>query len=116
MTTSEMPTPTATPTSSGPATEKLQAQAIAIEKELAKVIVGYPDVLRGVLITLLAGGHALIEGAPGLGKTLLVRTLAGVLDLTYSRIPVHARPDAVGHPGHQHSARGRHRRTSPRVS
>jgi MoxR-like ATPase len=86
MTTSEMPTPTATPTSSGPATEKLQAQAIAIEKELAKVIVGYPDVLRGVLITLLAGGHALIEGAPGLGKTLLVRTLADVLDLTYSRI------------------------------
>jgi MoxR-like ATPase len=81
-----MPTPTATPTSSGPATEKLQAQAIAIEKELAKVIVGYPDVLRGVLITLLAGGHTLIEGAPGLGKTLLVRTLADVLDLTYSRI------------------------------
>lgn len=67
-------------------TEQLQAQAIAIEQELTKVIVGYPDVLRGVLITLLAGGHALIEGAPGLGKTLLVRTLADVLDLTYSRI------------------------------
>jgi MoxR-like ATPase len=86
MTTSEMSPPTATPTSSGPATEHLQAQAIAIEKELTKVIVGYPDVLRGVLITLLAGGHALIEGAPGLGKTLLVRTLADVLDLSYSRI------------------------------
>jgi MoxR-like ATPase len=85
MTTSELPTPTAGSASS-PATEQLQMQAIAIEHELSKVIVGYPDVLRGVLITLLAGGHALVEGAPGLGKTLLVRTLAQVLDLTYSRI------------------------------
>jgi MoxR-like ATPase len=85
MTTSEISPPTA-PTASSPDTERLQAQAIAIEQELSKVIVGYPDVLRGVLITLLASGHALIEGAPGLGKTLLVRTLANVLDLTYSRI------------------------------
>jgi MoxR-like ATPase len=87
MTTSEISAPTAvTPTTSSPTTERLQQQAIAIERELTKVIVGYPEVLRGVLITLLAGGHALIEGAPGLGKTLLVRTLANVLDLTYSRI------------------------------
>jgi MoxR-like ATPase len=84
MTTSELPTTTST--ASSPATEQLQTQAIAIERELSKVIVGYPDVLRGVLITLLAGGHALLEGAPGLGKTLLVRTLAQVLDLSYSRI------------------------------
>src|SRR5919199_1782483 len=73
-------------TISSPDTERLQGEAIAIERELSKVIVGYPDVLRGVLITLLAGGHALLEGAPGLGKTLLVRTMADVLDLTYSRI------------------------------
>src|ERR1051326_2335370 len=85
MSTSET-TASAAPTSGSPATESLQRQAIAIEQELSKVIVGYPEVLRGVLITLLAGGHALIEGAPGLGKTLLVRTLANVLDLTYSRI------------------------------
>jgi MoxR-like ATPase len=85
MTASEIAS-TTPPTVGSPATEKLQAQAIAIEHELSKVIVGYPDVLRGVLITLLAGGHALVEGAPGLGKTLLVRTLASVLDLTYSRI------------------------------
>jgi MoxR-like ATPase len=82
MTTSELGAPTV----SSPATERLQKQAIRIEHELSKVIVGYPEVLRGVLITLLAGGHALLEGAPGLGKTLLVRTLANVLDLTYSRI------------------------------
>lgn len=82
MSTAEMPAPTV----SSAATEQLQMQAISIERELSKVIVGYPDVLRGVLITLLAGGHALVEGAPGLGKTLLVRTLAQVLDLTYNRI------------------------------
>src|SRR5215467_7207879 len=82
-----MSTTTSAPTTvANPATEQLQNQAITIERELSKVIVGYPDVLRGVLITLLAGGHALLEGAPGLGKTLLVRTLAEVLDLTYSRI------------------------------
>jgi MoxR-like ATPase len=86
MTTSDPPATDVTPTESLLTTERLQAQAIAIEQELSKVIVGYPDVLRGVLITLLAGGHALIEGAPGLGKTLLVKTLASVLELTYSRI------------------------------
>ncbi|TME92282.1 MAG: MoxR family ATPase [Chloroflexi bacterium] len=66
--------------------EELQASAVAIEHELARVIVGYEDVLRGVLVALLAGGHALLEGAPGLGKTLLVRTLSEVLHLRYSRI------------------------------
>jgi MoxR-like ATPase len=85
MTASEV-SPQTSNASTSPATEQLQTQAISIERELSKVIVGYPEVLRGVLITLLAGGHALLEGAPGLGKTLLVRTLARVLDLTYSRI------------------------------
>jgi MoxR-like ATPase len=66
--------------------EELQAAAIAIEREIAQVIVGYEDVLRGVLVALLAGGHTLLEGAPGLGKTLLVRTLSDVLHLRYSRI------------------------------
>jgi MoxR-like ATPase len=50
------------------------------------VIVGYEDVLRSVLIALLAGGNTLLEGAPGLGKTLLVRTLGQILQLKYSRI------------------------------
>jgi len=66
--------------------EELQNMAIAIEREVAQVIVGYKDVLRGVLVALLAGGHTLLEGAPGLGKTLLVRTLSDVLHLRYSRI------------------------------
>ena len=59
--------------------EQLQEGALAIQRELATVIVGHEDVLRGVLVALLAGGHALLEGVPGLGKTLLVRTLADAL-------------------------------------
>ncbi len=55
-------------------------------REIAKVIVGQEGVVDGVLICLLAGGHVLLEGVPGLGKTTILRTLARVLQLKYSRI------------------------------
>jgi MoxR-like ATPase len=61
-------------------------RATSIERELRKAIVGQHDVVRQVLIALLAGGHVLLEGVPGLGKTLLVRTLGDVLSLRFSRI------------------------------
>jgi len=57
-----------------------------VRQEIAKVIVGQQDVVDGVLICLLAGGHVLLEGVPGLGKTTLLRTLGRVLHLKYSRI------------------------------
>ena len=57
-----------------------------IEAELGKVIVGHHDVIRGVLTALFAGGHCLLEGVPGLGKTLLVRTLGSVLQLKFNRV------------------------------
>jgi MoxR-like ATPase len=57
-----------------------------VRREIAKVIVGQDDVVEGVLICLLAGGHVLLEGVPGLGKTTLLRTLARALHLKYSRI------------------------------
>ncbi len=57
-----------------------------VRQEIAKVIVGQQDVVDGVLICLLSGGHVLLEGVPGLGKTTLLRTLARVLHLKYSRI------------------------------
>jgi MoxR-like ATPase len=57
-----------------------------VREEIAKIIVGQQDVVDGVLICLLAGGHVLLEGVPGLGKTTLLRTLAQVLHLKYSRI------------------------------
>ena len=58
----------------------------ALEAEIGKVIVGQPDIVHGVLTCLFVGGHALLEGVPGLGKTLLVRTLSQVLDLKFNRI------------------------------
>ncbi len=57
-----------------------------VRAEIGKVIVGQHDVVDGVLICLLAGGHVLLEGVPGLGKTTLLRTLARALQLKYSRI------------------------------
>src|SRR5829696_4742379 len=60
--------------------------ARTIEDEVGKVIVGQREVIRGILTCVLAGGHALLEGVPGLGKTMLIRTLSDVLDLSFSRV------------------------------
>jgi MoxR-like ATPase len=58
----------------------------ALQEEIGKVIVGHDAIVEGTLIAVLAGGHVLLEGVPGLGKTLLVRTLSEVLDLSFNRI------------------------------
>ncbi len=58
----------------------------SVRREIAKIIVGQDDVVEGVLICLLSGGHVLLEGVPGLGKTTLLRTLARTMQLKYSRI------------------------------
>jgi len=58
----------------------------ALREEIAKTIVGNREVVDGVLSCMLGGGHALLEGVPGLGKTMLVRTLSETLSLTFSRI------------------------------
>ncbi|MFM9105544.1 MAG: AAA family ATPase, partial [Chloroflexota bacterium] len=57
-----------------------------IESEVSRAMVGQTDVIRDVLIAVVAGGHVLLEGVPGLGKTMLVLSLANVLDLAFSRI------------------------------
>lgn len=58
----------------------------ALRTEIGKVIVGHAEIVENTLIALFAGGHVLLEGVPGLGKTLLVRTLGEVLDLSFNRI------------------------------
>jgi MoxR-like ATPase len=58
----------------------------AVREQLGRVIVGHDDILHGVLTCLFVGGHCLLEGVPGLGKTLLVRSLAEALDLYFSRV------------------------------
>jgi len=58
----------------------------SVREEIGKIIVGQHEVVDGVLTCLLAGGHVLLEGVPGLGKTTLLRTLARALNLKYSRI------------------------------
>jgi MoxR-like ATPase len=71
------------------AEERVEAFVRGYERlkgEIHKVIVGHDEIVDQVLVCLFAGGHVLLEGVPGLGKTLLVRTLASCLDLTFSRI------------------------------
>jgi MoxR-like ATPase len=63
-----------------------QEDFAALRHELAKVVVGQAELIEQLLIAAVAGGHVLIEGVPGLGKTLLARTLADVLQLRFSRI------------------------------
>ncbi len=66
--------------------DTFQTTTQAIEAEISKVIVGQQDLVRNVLIAIIAQGHVLLEGVPGLGKTLLIRTLADTLDLQFNRI------------------------------
>jgi len=66
--------------------EQFRSMAAAIEGQVGRVIVGQKGLVRQTLITLLAGGNALLEGVPGLGKTMLVRTMAQAVDCAFSRI------------------------------
>ncbi|MDQ6691768.1 MAG: AAA family ATPase [Candidatus Dormibacteraeota bacterium] len=66
--------------------ERFSEVTLSIEKELARFIVGQADLIRLTLIALIGGGHVLLEGVPGLGKTVLVRSLASVLDLAFARV------------------------------
>jgi MoxR-like ATPase len=66
--------------------ETFRATFTRLESEVRKVIVGHDDVIRKVLIAFFAGGHVLLEGVPGLGKTLLVKSLSRALGITFKRI------------------------------
>jgi MoxR-like ATPase len=68
------------------ACEQFRQDYRAVQSQIGKVIVGHEEIVDGVLTCLFVGGHALLEGVPGLGKTALIRTLADALDLKFSRI------------------------------
>ena len=66
--------------------QEFLARYQAVREQIGRVIVGHDEIVHGVLTCLFVGGHCLLEGVPGLGKTLLVRTLAKTLNLEFSRI------------------------------
>src|SRR3981081_551737 len=66
--------------------ETFRRDYAAVQAEIAKAIVGHEDIIDGVLTCLFVGGHALLEGVPGLGKTALIRSLAEALNLKFNRI------------------------------
>jgi MoxR-like ATPase len=77
---------TADPASMEVRSDEFRTAYNRVKSEIAKVIVGHDEIVHGVLTCLFVGGHALLEGVPGLGKTLLVRTLADALALDFNRI------------------------------
>jgi MoxR-like ATPase len=68
------------------AAEKFRHDYLATKHEIQKIVVGHEEIIDGVLCCLFSGGHALLEGVPGLGKTLLIRSLSQALHLNFSRI------------------------------
>jgi MoxR-like ATPase len=57
-----------------------------VKSEIARVIVGHEELIEQVFVALVCGGHCLLEGVPGLGKTLMVRSLGEILSLSFSRV------------------------------
>jgi len=78
----ELPVPPSAPITG----DALAARVAVVRDEVSKAFIGQPEVLDQILVALLAGGHVLIEGVPGLGKTLLVRALSAVLGCNFARV------------------------------
>ncbi|MEM9167401.1 MAG: MoxR family ATPase [Planctomycetota bacterium] len=75
-----------TPEQASQAAERFRADFKAVREQIARAVVGNQSIVDGVLVCLFSGGHVLLEGVPGIGKTLLVRTLAQAVGLDFSRI------------------------------
>ena len=101
-----MESQTAASTAPRLAPEAFAERAQTIEREVGRVIVGQRDLVRQTLTGLLANSHVLLEGVPGLGKTMLVRTIADVIDCTFNRIQFTPDLMPADITGHEHPHRG----------
>src|SRR5262249_19559031 len=77
---------TMTPVAAEAAIQDFQDTFTAVREEIGRAVVGHEEAIHIILTAFFAGGHVLIEGVPGIGKTLIVRTLAQALDLDFNRI------------------------------
>ncbi|MEQ9206325.1 MAG: MoxR family ATPase [Phycisphaerales bacterium] len=68
------------------AAERFRSDFVAVQEQISKAVVGQHETVEDLLTCLFAGGHALLEGVPGIGKTLLVRTIAQAVDLSFGRV------------------------------
>jgi MoxR-like ATPase len=75
-----------TPEATQAAADRFRADYTAVREQIARVVVGQREIVDGLLTCLFTGGHALLEGVPGIGKTLMVRTLASALSLDFGRV------------------------------
>ena len=78
-------------------------------EELHRVVIGQDAVIDQILAAIFTGGHCLLVGVPGLAKTLVVSTIARLLDVEFRRIQFYTGPDAIGHYGNQRTGRDRTR-------
>ena len=75
-----------TPEAAAKAADAFRADYAAVRDQIGRVVVGQKNIVDGVLVCLFCDGHALLEGVPGLGKTLLIRTLSRALSLDFGRV------------------------------
>jgi MoxR-like ATPase len=78
--------PTLTDADKSELLDEIPATVARLEQEIAKVIVGQREVIRQVMLALFVGGHSIVKGVPGLAKTLMIKTIAGAMDLSFKRI------------------------------
>ncbi len=85
--------------------DQFRVRYAALREQIGRVIVGHDEIVQGVLTAMFVGGHCLLEGVPGLGKTMLIRTLSETMSLDFNRIQFTTDLIAFGYPRDEHDRR-----------